>query len=173
MADDKTSVKEAISAIRGMSATFRAFASADAALAALMGLESTKENIGLQIKESQKELDALIASKKNFDDEVAREGSELDKFRADRMKEIDAKISKYLSESEKKCNDREDELAMLIAKLNDRKSVLEFDVSNLEDVAAKRDALLAEIATLNGKCADEQKRLDGIKAEIAAFKSRL
>ena len=55
MADDKTSVKEAISAIRGMSATFRSFQAADAALAVLMGLDSTRESITLQVKEAQKE----------------------------------------------------------------------------------------------------------------------
>jgi chromosome segregation ATPase len=173
MADDKTSVKEAISAIRGMSATFRAFAAADAALAGLMGLDSTRESIELCVKEAQKELNTLIASKKNLTDEVAREDAELDKFRSDRMKEIDAKIATYLAESEKKCNDKEDELALVLAELHDKKSVLEFDVSNLSEVAAKRDTILAEIAELNGKCAAEKTRLDGIKAEIAAFKSRL
>jgi peptidoglycan hydrolase CwlO-like protein len=173
MADDKTSVKEAISAIRGMSATFRAFAAADVALAGLMGLDSTRESIELCVKEAQKELDALNASKKNVADEIAREDAELGKFRSDRMKEIDAKIAAYLAESEKKCNDQEDALALAIAKLHDKKSVLEFDVSNLSEVVARRDAILVEIAELNGKCTAEQARLDGIKFEIAAFKNRL
>jgi hypothetical protein len=38
---------------------------------------------------------------------------------------------------------------------------------------ARRDAILVEIAELNGKCTAEQARLDGIKFEIAAFKNRL
>jgi chromosome segregation ATPase len=173
MADDKTSVKEAISAIRGMSATFRSFAAADSALAVLMGLDSTRESLELRVKEAQKELDDISAGKKTLEDEIARDGKALDEFQAERMQEIDAKIATYLADSEKRCNDREDELALVIAKLNDQKSVLEFDVSNLSDVAAKRDAILAEIADLKVKSASEQERLDGIKAEISAFKNRL
>jgi hypothetical protein len=173
MAEDKTSVKEAISAIRGMSATFRSFVSAEAALVGLMNLDATRESIEERTKISQRELDDVLKNRSIVDDEIAKEALRLESFREGRIKEIEANVAKYLEDSEIRFNKREDELAVELSKLEDKKSMLEFDVSNLSDVAAKRDAILAEIADLNGKCAAEQARLDGIKFEIAAFKNRL
>lgn len=173
MADNKTAVKEAITAIRGGLATYRAFEGAAAVLNVLTTLDSTRESMELRIVELQKELDALVKKKGTIAAGISAAEGKLEEQRAAKMAGIETQAKAYAEALQKKQDQLEFDLAAKMVSLEGKKAALETEIKGLEEIVRKRDDVLMEIGKLEADRKKEEERLAKIQAAIAALKNRL